>query len=307
MKNYVKLLGISLVTGLALAGCANPEDETTAEGGIAPEMAVTTETLEVDPEIAAMVPEEYVEKGTFTVAVSPDIPPVKYVDDTGKITGFAPEVLRSAGQLMGLEAQMEKGSFDSLVPGLESNRFDVIGSISDFEERRSEIDFIDYMYAGTAILTAADFDLDEGRPEELCGYGIAFITGTQQQGLVEAASKQCEANGDKPIVGSGYHDGNAAVLAVKTGQEDGAWIDAPVALYNVEQEPDVFKTVHLDKESMLYGMGVNSSNEQFRDALQAAMRKLDTSGTYDQLITGYGLSDLALPEMPLNQGGSVDG
>lgn len=307
MKNRLRMLGVTLVSGLALAGCANPEDEATAGGGLAPEVAVTTQTLDVDPEIAAMVPEEFVEKGEFTVAVSPDIPPVKYVDSAGNITGFAPEVLRSAGQLMGLEAQMEKGSFDSLVPGLESNRFDVIGSISDFEERRSEIDFIDYMYAGTAILTAADFEMDEGAPEDLCGFGISFITGTQQQGLIEAASKECEANGEQPVVGSGYPDGNAAVLAVKTGQEDGAWIDAPVALYNVEQEPDVFKTVFLDKESMLYGMGVNNSNEEFRDALQAAMRKLVTSGTYDQLITDYGLSDLAMPEMPLNQGGSVDG
>lgn len=304
MKRHLKALGLAAVVLLTMSACANPEEVGAAATNI-PE--ASQRTYQADPEIAAMVPEAYKKRGSFTVAVSPDIPPVKYVDNAGVITGFAPELLRAAGQVMGLEAEMQKGTFDSMVPGLSSKRFDVIGSISDFEERRSQIDFIDYMYAGTGILTSAGFEKDEIVPEDLCGYGIGFIVGTQQQGLLEAASEKCEAAGRDPVAGTGYPDGGATVLAVKSGQEDGAWIDAPVALYNVTQEPDTFKTIYLDKESMLYGIGVHTSNPEFRDALRAAMQKLATNGDYKELITEFGLAELGLPEMPLNQGGSVKG
>jgi polar amino acid transport system substrate-binding protein len=305
MKKQLSTLGLAFTTLLTMNACANPEESGASAAGVTPQ--VESRTYETDPEIAAMLPDKYKDRGTFTVAVSPDIPPVKYVDDAGTITGFAPELLRAAGQVMGLEAEMEKGTFDSMVPGLESKKFDVIGSISDFEERRGKIDFIDYMYAGTGILTSTSFEMDQANPEDLCGHSIGFIVGTQQQGLLEAASEKCASTGEKPITGTGYPDGGASVLAVKSGQEDGAWIDAPVALYNVDQEPDSFKTVYLDKDSMLYGMGVNKENAEFRDALRAAMQKLATDGRYDELITGFGLKELELPEIPLNQGGSVKG
>lgn len=307
MKRSLRLCGLTLAALLTTSACANPGAGETPASGAAPEPGSKSIVQEAVPEIVAMLPEEYKESGSFTVAVNPDVPPVKFVDDAGRITGFAPELLRAAAQVMGLEANMQKGSFDSMVPGLESKRFDVIGSISDFEERRAEIDFIDYMYAGTGILTSTEFEKDSAVPEDLCGSSIAFVVGTQQQGLLESASKKCEEAGEPPITGVGYADAAASVLAVKSGQDDGAWIDAPAVLYNVKQAPDMLKTVYLDKESMLYGIGINKDNPEFRDALRAAVLELVDNGAYEELISEAGLGDLALPEIPLNQGGSVEG
>lgn len=317
MKKRLGVSGLALAGMLLLSACANPEINSvsgsnggaTAGSGTGGKSSseITQRTYDTVPQIAEMVPKTYKEQGSFAVSINPGVPPVKYVDTNGRITGFAPELLRAASQVMGIDANINKGTFDSMVPGLSSKQFDVIGSISDFEERRSKIDFIDYMYAGTAILASADFEKDNAQLQDLCGTRIGFILGTQQQGLLEAASKKCEDSGNEPIAGSSYQDTGAAVLAVKTGQDDGAWIDAPAALYNAGQDPETFKTVYLDKESMVYGIGVHKDNSELRDALQAAIQHLVTTGDYEELITHFGLEELSLPEIPLNQGGSVDG
>lgn len=312
MKKHLSMCGLALAAIMSMSACSNPGGGGATNGASsadsAPKSELAQRTYETDSEVASMVPEEYQERGSFTVSINPDVPPVKFVNTAGEITGFAPDLLRAAGQVMGLEVDMQKGSFDSMVPGLESKRFDVIGSIGDYEERRTNIDFIDYMYSGTGIMVSAEFEKDKvSAPEELCGASIAFITGTRQQGLIQTASEKCEEAGEAPINGIGYKDGAAAVLAVKSGQDDAAWIDAPSVLYNVAQEPEIFKTLWLQPDPGVYGIGVHKDNAEFRDALRAAVLKLVENGGYHDLISDYGLEDLALPEIPINSGGPLAG
>ncbi|WP_026820009.1 ABC transporter substrate-binding protein [Arthrobacter castelli] len=312
MKNKLSISGLALVAVMTISACSNPGATSPTGGASAPDSApksgAAQQKYETDPDIASMVPEEYQERGSFKVSINPDVPPVKFVNSAGEITGFAPDLLRAAGQVMGLEVNIQKGSFDSMVPGLEAKRFDVIGSIGDYEERRTNIDFIDYMQSGTGIMVSADFEKDKvASPAELCGASIAFIVGTRQQGLIQSASEKCEEKGEAPIKGIGYKNGAAAVLAVKSGQDDAAWIDAPSILYNVRQNPETFKTLWLQPDPGVYGIGVHKDNADFREALRAALLKLVETGAYRELISSYGLEDLALPKIPVNSGGPLAG
>lgn len=208
---------------------------------------------------------------------------------------------------MDLEVEVQQGSFDSMVPGLESERFDVIGSIGDFEERRSNIDFINYMHAGTGILAGADFEMDEVQPEELCGSSVGYVVGTEQQGLLASASNTCTDNGEDPISNTGYRDAAASVLAVESNQEDAAWIDTAAVLYNASENPEMYKAIYTDPDPGYYGMGVNNENEEFRDALRSALVELEENGGYEELMSDYGLTDeVATSGMPLNQGASIE-
>lgn len=307
MKTKIGYLGLAALFVVGMSGCANPDEGGVAQGAEASPIDVEERTFEPVPELVEMVPEEYRQKGSFTVSINPDVPPIKYVDNEGVISGLNPDLLRSAGQLMDLEAEFEKGSFDSMIPGLQSDRFDVIGSIGDFSERQETIDFIDYSYAGTGIIAGVAFEKDEALPEELCGTSIGFVTGTQQQGLLAAASKDCQTKGESTITATNYPDAAAAVLSVKSGQEDAAWIDTPAVLYNAAQEPDVFKVLYTVPDPGFYGIGVAKDNQEFRDALQAALRELESSGAYDEYLSDYGLEQLKVEGFPLNQGESIEG
>lgn len=142
---------------------------------------------------------------------------------------------------------------------------------------------------------------------DLCGTRLGYVKGTQQQGLVKAASDECAAAGKPAMVDSGYKDAAASILAVKSGQADGAWIDSPAVLFNATQDPTAFKAIYTAPKPILYGMAFSKSDEQFQKAFKAALLKVVSSGEYDKLLSGYGLQDLALPELPINGGGPANG
>lgn len=302
MKKQISMLGLSVAALMLMTACSNPVE---AKGGTEP--VVAPQEYKTDPAIVAMVPAEVKAKGVLTVGVNADVPPIKFVNDDGEVTGLAPQLVDAAAQVMGLKTEMQLTSFDSLIPGLESNRFDLIASISDFQERQTKTDFIDYLYAGNAILASADFEKDSATPAELCGTSIAYIKGTQQQGLLESAAAACTEAGQPTITASGYQDASACILAIKSGQENAAWLDSPTVLYNASNDPELFKSIYNSANPGLYGIAVNKENTGLRDALAAALKSLVADGSYQTMVEAYGLQDSALPELPFNQGGPIAG
>lgn len=300
---YCALLAAVATAGIALTGCSNPSDGAeNAQDPIDPDSVIH---MERDAEIASLVPDKYQESGEFLVAVNPSSPPLKYLDDNGDFTGFTPDLVNAAADVLGLKAEMKQMSFDALVPGLESKRFDVILSINDFEERRDQIDFIDYLWAGTAITGAADLEQDEVTPETLCGLSVGYSRGNVQQGLLNKAAKACAADGDAELKPVGFQDVNAALLAVKSGQLDAVWGDATSMVYNAKEEPDTYKVLYEEKSGP-YGVGVHKDNADLRDALREALLKCVEEGLYDQLLEKYGLEKYAMTDMPINEGPSID-
>lgn len=294
------------VASLSLtAACANPSDDARDNEDDNVSAESPSITMKRDDTIADMVPDEYQDAGEFAVAVNPSSPPLKYLDDDGEFTGLAPDLMNAAAEVLGLEATMAQTSFDALLPGLEAKRFDVILSINDFEERRDQIDFIDYLWAGTAITGSSNLDQDSVTPDSLCGLSIGYARGNVQQGLLEKAAKQCSDDGDDSVEAVGFQDVNAALLAVSSGQVDAVWGDATSMVYSAEEEPDVYKVLYEEKSGP-YGVGVHKDDTDLRDALQAALRKCVDDGVYDQLVSHYGMDDYSLPEMPLNEGPASD-
>jgi polar amino acid transport system substrate-binding protein len=290
------LAGASLL--LSMSACANP----TAQGvNVKPSEVGTEIEVAKDDTIAAMVPDDIRQKGSFTAAINPDIAPVKFLDSNGEFAGLSPELLTAAATVMDVDLDLQQGTFDALVPGLEAQRFDVIASIGDFKERQAKIDFIDYLKTGTAIISSAGFEKDKVEPEELCGLRISFVRGTSKQGMISEASDACVAKGEEKVSATGYGDANAALLSVKSEQADGFWGDIQSMVYNAETSPELYKIIW-SQVTGPYGIGINKEDTEFRDALQAALLKLVETGAYDQLLEKWGQQDFGMPEMPLNTG-----
>ncbi|MCQ9389880.1 ABC transporter substrate-binding protein [Brevibacterium sp. 50QC2O2] len=297
--------GLSIIAAavagiLSFSGCANPPLEV---ANTSPrDVGTPVKVSEVDS-IAAMVPEEYRKRGTFTVSINPDVAPVKFVNGDGEIKGLSPDIINSAAKVMGLKADIQKGNFDAMVPGLESKRFDVIASIGDFKERQEKIDFIDYLMTGTSMLASADFPRDKMTPDDLCGLTVGYARGTTQQGQIERASEKCKDRGEKKIEPVGYGDGSAGVLAVKSKQDDIFWGDGPIIEFNAATSPEIYKSV-FEEISLPYGIGVHKDNSQFRDALRAALLHLEKTGYYKQALEQWGQERSIMKGFPLNDGPS---
>src|SRR5262249_13953727 len=141
-------------------------------------------------------------------------------------------------------------------------------SAGDFVERQTHVDFIDYLVAGTAILTKKNFKSDALTPQDLCGITVGYPRGAAQQGLLEAAQRTC-ASANKPPVGvNGYGDANSGLLAVQSGQADAFWGALAPMVFNATTKPDQFKVVYQQKIAN-YGIGVSKDDPPLRDALRA--------------------------------------
>lgn len=298
------LVAVVAAAGLVggLTSCTNPE---TGGTDVKPSAVGRSIAVSKDNKIAAMVPTDFRKRGSFTAAINPDVAPVKFVDSNGNIDGLNPELLRDAAKVMGLKINLQKGTFDSMVPGLEAKRYDVVASIGDYKERQTHIDFIDYLVTGTAVLTSASFAKDKIKPIGLCGLDVGYVRGTAQQGLIETASKQCVKSGKKKITGTAYGDGGAALLSVKSGQADAFWGDSPAMIYNAKTSPKLYKVVY-EENSGCYGIGINKDNADFTKALRAALLKLSEDGVYDQLLKKWGQEGYGMAKLPLNSGPSLE-
>src|SRR5699024_2626066 len=100
MKKKIGFIGVAALDLVGMSSCANPEAE--GVGGETSEAAMDVEERTFEPvsDIAEMVPEEYREQGSFTVSTNPDVPPIKFVDNEGEITGLNTDLLRAAGDVM---------------------------------------------------------------------------------------------------------------------------------------------------------------------------------------------------------------
>lgn len=286
----------AVAIALSISSCANPTDEGEKQQQGSDNIV---DTVEEDADIAAMVPDDIASSGRFTVSINPDVEPVKFLDADGELTGLNPDLLRAAASVMGVEAEFQTGTFDSMVPGLESKRYDVIASVGDFVERQKHIDFIDYLKTGDGIIVSAALADEIKSPTDLCGYKMGFARGTSQQANVEATAKKCEKTGQEPLEVNSYQDSSAGILSVRSGQADAYWGDLPQMRYNAVKNPDVFELVHESRDS-IYGIGINKDDAELRDALRAALRKLADEGVYDELLKQWEQEGYGLPAFPMN-------
>ena len=63
--------------------------------------------------------------GTLTIGLEGTFQPYSYRKD-GKLTGFEVELGKAVAKKMGLKAKFVPPKFDSLVAGLDTNKFDVV-------------------------------------------------------------------------------------------------------------------------------------------------------------------------------------
>ncbi|WP_260853980.1 ABC transporter substrate-binding protein [Paraburkholderia sp. BCC1886] len=258
--------------------------------------------VQTDPTLAALVPEVFRQRKTITVAVNPEIAPIKFVDDDGEIAGFAPELLTAAAKVLGLKLNFAQASFDSLIPGLNANRFDVLLSLGDFPSRHGKVTFVDYLNIGQTIVATAKSALTVKSLDDLCGLQIALPRGTAPMQQATDLSARCVAQDKKAITIATYPDTNMTLLSLTNGASQVVWIDSPSASYNIEKFPNRYKALFFYYNSSYgIGFGTDENGKRFAGAVQKALLKLKQSGVYDGLIRKWGLAAKdARPDFPID-------
>ena len=106
---------------------------------------------------------EICEEGVIVVSTDPAYPPQSFLnEETGEYEGFDIDVALEIGERLGVDVEFTDPTFDAVVAGNWSGRWDMsVGSVTITEERRSVLDFTQAYYFTPAQLSAqADSDIE---------------------------------------------------------------------------------------------------------------------------------------------------
>ncbi|WP_404334956.1 transporter substrate-binding domain-containing protein [Planococcus rifietoensis] len=137
MNKKFTTAGVILTAGMLLAACGSDDSTTGSEGS---------------SEGAAGGELNLLEEGQFTTASSGLYKPFSF-EEGGELKGFDIDIGNAIAEEMGLEPSPVTTPFETIIQGLNSNRFDaIIGSMSKTAERAEQVSFSDpYYYSGGAI------------------------------------------------------------------------------------------------------------------------------------------------------------
>src|SRR5262245_57833431 len=186
---------VILVFGLVAAACSSSNKNATSEAQSSPTPSPTA-SLKAIPQVAALVPAKIKSKGTLTVAADATYAPNEFIAPDGHIVvGMDADMAKALGQVMGLNVNVVNATFDTIIPGLASGKYDLgMSSFTDTKAREKTVNFVTYFIAGTS------FYIKSGGPNigtlaDLCGHTVAAEKGTTQQADAQAQSNKCKAAG----------------------------------------------------------------------------------------------------------------
>ncbi|WP_326760632.1 ectoine/hydroxyectoine ABC transporter substrate-binding protein EhuB [Streptomyces phaeochromogenes] len=239
-------------------------------------------------------------QGVVRLGIAGEIP-FGYIDKNGKLTGEAPELARVIFKRLGVDSvQPVPTEFGSLIPGLNSQQFDVVAAGMYINaERCEQVIFSDPDYQ---MLDA--FIVRKGNPKNLHDY----------KDVVESKAKFATGTGYAEIqyaVDAGYKESDILIVpdqvaglnAVEAGRVD---VFAGTALTTREVVKKSRKTESTKPFAPLVdgkphvdggGFAFRPTETGLRDAFNVELRKLKESGELFRILQPFGFTKNEMTDM----------
>ena len=233
-----------------------------------------------------MLPADIQEAGVVRVASGVSFPPMEFFDtDNETVLGFDADLGKALGEVLGVEFEFQNTNFDGIIGGLDADRYDLaLTSMIDKKERQESVDFVDYLSSGLAFMTLKDNPEGLTTEADLCGVGVAVEKAATGDLVADDLSADCEKAGDEPLDKLPFPDQASAVQALKSGRADAVLALDVTLAYNVSQDPDSFEIPAEPFGLLPVGIPVPKDDTELRDAVQAALKKVQEEGVYDELL-----------------------
>ncbi|MGW1374340.1 ABC transporter substrate-binding protein [Streptomyces sp. NPDC002446] len=271
----------------------------------------------VNAPLFKLLPKDVQEIGLIQVGSDITYKPVEFRTN-GKVTGIDPDLAAAMEKALGIKLNFNNATFDTLMGGLKSQRYDIaMSAMTDTKERQEGIDsntgkkigqgvdFIDYLNVGVSLYTQKGKANGIDGWETLCGKKLAVQRGTVSHDLAKDKSKACEKNDEEPIGIEAFDNDSEAQTRLRTGGVDAVSSDYPVAAYAVKVSgggKDFQMVGGEPLKAAPYGIAVPKGQEKLRDALKAAVELTIKNGSYAKVLDKWDVKDAAVKEVKLNGG-----
>lgn len=248
-----------------------------------------------------LVPDQVRQSGELRMATSEGYPPMEmYKPGTQELTGVDIDLAAAVAGRLGLKVKTTNAAFDGLIPGLQGGRWDIaMSSLSDTEQRRKAVDFVDYFNAGGSIM------VKKGNPEgiktleDLCGKKVVLAKGSSNLDIGLRQNEKCAQK--MQIMQS--EDAPTGLLTIDSGRSVATIVDSPVG-YMYAKETGKYDVLPEQYDAGPWGIAIDKRNPALRDAVAKALQELVDSGEYKKILDKYGTAANAVPKVTINTGAS---
>lgn len=214
--------------------------------------------------------------GKLVMATSPDFPPFESLEGS-EVVGIEVEILEKFAEEIGVELEIKQMDFDSVLPGVQSGKYDVgVSGITITEDRKKNADFTNpYFMASQAIVVLKDSDIKS--KADLKGKKISVQTGT-------TAEEFCMAEGYEVLA---YQANNDACSALTSGKVQAWVVDNEVAIDLSAKTNGA--TIVLDEAmtSEPYGFAFPKGSETLVAEFNKCIEKWIADGTIKAIFDKY--------------------
>lgn len=239
----------------------------------------------IDQKLHDALPDEYKTNGV-NVAVFNDWPPDEFVEK-GELKGWSVDMAKAMSEKLGVEFRFEPTSFEVIIPGLVSKRFDAgFSSFGVTEERLQSLDFVPQRREGTAYASLKGKNFNIQSEKDLCGRSVAVLTGAWDfQYLTKVSAETCQ--GLKPIDLQQFTTQNAAELAVSSGRVELTAAGSAKLQYMAKQT-GTFDVSTFVSNAVYNGIGIRRG-DALGPVLRDALQSMIDDGSYKQLMAKWGV------------------
>jgi polar amino acid transport system substrate-binding protein len=284
-------------TTLVLAACGSSSGGS-ASGGAT---GSASPSVSADTALSAKVPASIKADGTITVGTDSTYAPSEFVGTDGStIQGFDVDLFTLVAKKLGLKAKFTTASFDSIIAGVGSQKYEIgVSSFTVTKTREAQANMISYYSAGTQWSTKKG-NPKKIDPENACGTKIAVQKATVQVDDITARSKKCTGAGKPAITIDQYDAQSDATAAVVSGKDDAGLADSPVMAYAVKQTNGQLELLGDVYASAPYGYVVRKDQTEFAQAIADAVKALIADGSYQKVLTNWGVQAGAITDPTVN-------
>ncbi|MDN3015497.1 transporter substrate-binding domain-containing protein [Paenibacillus sp. BSR1-1] len=257
-KHIVKLVLVTIVAALFLAGCGKDKASTGSS-----------------KDVLAKIKED--KKIVFGVKYDTRLFGLKN-PKTGEVEGFDIDLSKAlAEEMFGKDVKPEYVEVTSKtrVGLLNNGKVDaVVATMTITDERKKEVDFTDvYFDAGQSLLVKKGSKI-QGLQDLKKGTTVLAVKGsTSAINIREKAPETTVLE---------YENYAEAFTALKAGKGDALTTDDSILYGMVEEDPS-FQLVGGTFTEEPYGIAVKKGNQELVDALNKALKSLKDSGKYDEI------------------------
>lgn len=272
-KSVVLSLLCALVLFLAACGSSSSNSGTSSPQ---PSNSPSPSASSAQPEAPKTILDEIKERGYISFAMGGKYPPFNFMNTSNELEGFDVDIAKEIAKRLGVEARFVTSEWEGLIPGLLSNKFDVIlASMAITEERLQKVNFVHYYTSGAAIIVPQDSTI--AGASDLNGVNIGVGQGTTYE-------KKAIELGGKTTTYSASAD---ALADMMNGRVEAVISDKLLSTYAINTKNYPFKVVG----DLLYdekcGIAIRKEDTALQDEIQKIITEMQADGTYEAISKNW--------------------